>query len=250
MLEKYLQNVNIVMQRGKIPLEEAAPPKALSRTNSERSVGREANVTTPRPALVRPRGKPAALAAPARTVKASDDRSASKPADERSERSDKSERSEKGEKIEKTEKTEKKEVDKNSKEYIRDKTKGYVVVTDFSQVHPGDHIRYQGANGKFHHGGFIWYKKVNAESGRTFWMVGQSKRSDMANVKHFPLYWDKVKVVWRKLDQDTDLLRKSIDTKQHYINDIALFLAKKYGDEFKSWMNSREEQRRAKAQNA
>jgi hypothetical protein len=208
-------------------LEEAAPPKALSRNNSERSIGRDAQTMTPRPALLPAKPPAAVKSKPTATPSAPAEPAPSREVSEKAEGSEE-------------------KLDKNSKEYIREKTKGYVVVTDFTQVHPGDHIRYQGINGKFHGGGFIWYKKVNEENGRTFWMVGQSRKSDMANIKHFPLYWDKVRIVWRKLDQDTELLRKSIDAKQYLINDIALFLLKKHGEEFKNWMNSREEERRKK----
>jgi hypothetical protein len=92
--------------------------------------------------------------------------------------------------------------------------------------------------GDFHAGGFIWYEKTKPETGRIFWMVGQTPKFDM-NASHFPLYRDKVKTLWRKSDPGTTAIMTAIDTKQDYINDIAMFLFIKYGAEFRDFVNNK-----------
>lgn len=143
----------------------------------------------------------------------------------------------------------KEDKDLNSKKYIYEQTKNYVIVQKdkFQKINEGDHIKYVGADGKFRTGGFVWYKKTHDESGRTFWMIGQQKEVDMKNgTFRFALYWDKIKILWKRIDYETDLLRQSIDKKQEYISDISLFLKLKYGKEFVEFMNLRDFERTKK----
>lgn len=156
-----------------------------------------------------------------------------------------------GKKAEKKKNAEK-NTDVDPKKYIKEKTEGYYIVKreHFGQLKSGDHIRYVGVDGKFRTGGFVWYKKTNENDGRTFWMLGQQKTPNMAEgVFRFALYWDKVKILWKKTDPETNLLVKSIDKKQTYINDIVYFLKSKFGKEFVDYMNSRETERMTREKN-
>lgn len=143
----------------------------------------------------------------------------------------------------------KEDKDFNSKKYIYEQTKNYVIVhkDKFQKINEGDHVKYVGADGKFRTGGFIWYKKTHEESGRIFWMIGQQKEVDMKNgTFRFALYWDKIRILWKRIDYETDLLRQSIDKKQEYISDISMFLRMKFGREFLDFMNERDLERQKK----
>jgi hypothetical protein len=128
--------------------------------------------------------------------------------------------------------------------YIAKKIEGCVAIPtkDFEHIEAGDRIKYLKKDGNFVDGGFVWYKKIHADTKKPFWMVGKQRIMDMSE-KHFPVYWEKVKALWRQIQVDTDAIKNSLDTKQNYINDIALFLLEKYGDEFKNYMNNREKLR-------
>jgi hypothetical protein len=134
----------------------------------------------------------------------------------------------------------------NDPAYIKESLGGYAVIppSEYEHISPGDHIRYIGIDGNFRTGGYVWFKKVS-EDGSPYWMIGQSKNPprNFSDVMHFILYWHKIKKLWKKLAVEADLLRKSIDLKQHYINDISTFLLEKYGDEFREFMNNREKNR-------
>jgi len=130
------------------------------------------------------------------------------------------------------------------KRQIKEKTKGYYIVDSdkFGKLGNGDHIKYLTNDGKFRDGGYIWFKKKSKNNGRMFWMISPSPIINF-NTFHYILFWDRIKVLWKRIDHETELLRDSIDLKQSYINDIAAFLLLKYGDEFKHFMNKRELER-------
>jgi recombinational DNA repair ATPase RecF len=60
------------------------------------------------------------------------------------------------------------------------------------------------------------------------------------------VFWENIKYLYRKEDPGTKLLRQAIDKRQDYINDLAIFLRNKYGEEFEKYMNRRGEVRRQK----
>jgi hypothetical protein len=131
----------------------------------------------------------------------------------------------------------------NSPAHIKKFIVGYAIIpkTQFDNISPGDHIRYIGIDGDFRTGGYVWFHKTSDE-GLDYWMIGQSKNapSDISRVKHFILYWNKVKTLWKKISPESDLLRLSLEKKHEYIKDIILFLLEKHGDEFKEFMRDRE----------
>lgn len=139
-----------------------------------------------------------------------------------------------------------KEYDK--KEHIIKNISGYALIPreKFSLILPKDHIRYIGNDGHFRMGGFVWVTKTD-NNDRKYWLIGQKQNwSSVKNGKSvkFPLYWDSIKYLWKKMSAETDLLRASIDKKQLAINDIVHFLLFKYGDEFKNFMEDRERKRK------
>jgi len=131
----------------------------------------------------------------------------------------------------------------NDPAHMKKNLVGYAEIpaSEYEFISPGDHVRYKGTDGNFRTGGYVWFKRVTAE-GAPYWVIGQSRLPPTGNSKkmNFVLYWSKIQKLWKKLAVDTDLLIKSIDQKQIYINDIALFLLEKYDDEFREFMNSRE----------
>lgn len=143
-------------------------------------------------------------------------------------------------------------IDYNSNAHRAKMTEGYTMVPreDFPLLTQGDHIRFIDAGGNFRPGGYIWYRKEKADDTgnmRTFWMIGYtpnmpSPESEFSH-KRYCVYWDNIQVLYKRISVEADLLRKSIDLKQAYIQDITLFLYKKFGDEFANFMNSREEKR-------
>jgi hypothetical protein len=136
--------------------------------------------------------------------------------------------------------------DYNDPEHIKSMLEGYATIplSEYNNINPGDHIRYMDPAGNFRSGGYVWFQKINDE-GRKFWMIGQTRTAprDFSGSKRFVLYWDKVGKLFKKMGAETDLLRQSIDAKQDYISDMALFLLYKFGDEFRDFMNSRESSR-------
>jgi hypothetical protein len=118
----------------------------------------------------------------------------------------------------------------------------------FSQVMTGDHIRYEGVDGKFRSGGFIWFIR-KAKDNRMFWVVGQTHNppeGDFSSVIHFPLYWNKANRLWKKTSSDILILGEAIDNKTEGIEFIARFLLYKYGTEFSDFVNELHRIRRNK----
>jgi hypothetical protein len=133
--------------------------------------------------------------------------------------------------------------DYNNPEHVRKLLTGFVEIRpeNFSKLAPGDRIRYEGIDGNFRPGGFIWYAR-RSKDGRDFWVIGQSRyppKGDFSRVVHFALYWDKVLKLWKKTGAEVDLLRLAVDDKYSVIQDIGAFLYYKFGDEFSEFYNER-----------
>ncbi len=137
-------------------------------------------------------------------------------------------------------------------EEIEKLTKGCIIVgaKDFNHIMPGDRIKYRRSdNGFFRDGGFVWYAKTNKDD-RRFFMVSSQKDIDMSSgVMKYPVFWDKIKTLWKQNPYEMDLVKVALDTRQKaidqmkvitlkqqvLINDVILFLEKKHGEEFKKF---------------
>lgn len=131
--------------------------------------------------------------------------------------------------------------------YVKESIKNSFVVdkSKYKDLSTGEYICYFGIDDKFKNGGFIWKKGIKKE--RDYWIVGRQPGSH-PRVFRYVLYWDKIKLLFKKIDYETSLLVKSIDKKQQYISDISTFLEKKFGNEFTKFMNDRESIRLKKEQ--
>jgi len=142
-----------------------------------------------------------------------------------------------------------------TREQIMAATTGYFMVKPdkFERLQSGDRIKYLTEDNRLMEGGYIWYKKTGVSG--TFWMIGAFRNVNMSpGVFKFSLYWDKIKILWKQIDVETDLVVQSLDNKQHQLDnkqhqldDIFMFLANKFGAEFTAFMATQEINRRKKS---
>lgn len=138
----------------------------------------------------------------------------------------------------------------HTKEEIEALTDGFFLVPrfDWYTLEPGSCIKWVNKHGRCtKKEWYCWYQKVSKVTGGNFFYVGQypNKKDNYAQMK-MAVFWDNIKYLYKKEDPGTKLLRQAIDKRQDYINDLAIFLRNKYGEEFEKYMNRRGEVRRQK----
>lgn len=143
-----------------------------------------------------------------------------------------------------------KEQKPHTKEEIEALTEGFFLVPkyDWYTLEPGSCIKWVNKHGRCtKKEWYCWYHKVSKVTGGNFYYVGQyPNKKDNYNQMKMAVFWDNIKYLYKKEDPGTKLLRQAIDKRQDYINDLAIFLRNKYGEEFEKYMNRRGEVRRQK----
>jgi len=130
-----------------------------------------------------------------------------------------------------------------SKEEIKSMTDGFIVVprSDWEILEPGSCVKWVNKHGRcITKEWYYWYQKTSKVTGTKFFYFGTyPSKTEGVFQKSFAVFWDNVKILYKKEDPITKLLRQAIDTRQDYITDIAIFLRSKYGDEFDDYMKKR-----------
>jgi hypothetical protein len=131
-----------------------------------------------------------------------------------------------------------------SKEDIREMTDGFIVVPrgDWEMLEPGSCIKWVNKHGRcITKEWYYWYQKTSKVTGGKFFYVGMypTKTDGSGFQQSFAVFWANVKILYKKEDPITKLLRHAIDKRQDYITDLAVFLKMKFGDEFEDYMKSR-----------
>jgi len=143
----------------------------------------------------------------------------------------------------KEEKMEKNQIP-HSKEEISEMTDGFIVVpkSDWENLEPGSCIKWVNKYGRcITKEWYYWYQKTSKVTGTKFFYVGTYPTKAEGGVfqQTFAAFWDNIKILYKKEDPITKMLRLAIDKRQDYITDIAVFLKNKYGEEFENYMKGR-----------
>jgi hypothetical protein len=137
--------------------------------------------------------------------------------------------------------------DRVDPEFIKSKTINFIIVpkNQYADILVDDHIRYI-ADGLFKLGGWVTAKRM-ATDNREYWVIRLAKQKSNYTTNGrgtYILYTDRITTLWKEMSGlEIDLLRRSIDLKQEYIKDIAVFLLGKFGAEFSDHMNVCEKKR-------
>lgn len=124
--------------------------------------------------------------------------------------------------------------------YVNENTRGYFIVPPekYDALDVQNKIMYINADGSFKKGGYIWSKNIS-KAGQQYWIIGFTKTPNF-KANYYILYWNKVRILWKKMNYESELLRLSVDDKHNLIKDISTFLSMKFGNEFIEFMNKQE----------
>lgn len=137
------------------------------------------------------------------------------------------------------------------KEIIKLNTRGmvYIPKEEYPTLKPGTFIKYINQHGYLTQGGYIHsvsvYDDGEHKVERT-WIIGISRQGSGIRPVTYPARWSTIRKVYIELDSEREEIKRALDDKQHYINDISTFLHQKYGDEFANFMEDRERIRQEK----
>jgi hypothetical protein len=132
-------------------------------------------------------------------------------------------------------------------EIIKLSTEGMVRIKkrEYKTLKVNSFIKYVNQNGYLTRGSYI--HSTNAQDDgeheiRKSWLMGMNPLGSGARGFTFTVFWDSIQDVYLELDEEREQIKRALDDKQRYINDIATFLLSKYGDEFRDYMEARERQ--------
>jgi hypothetical protein len=137
------------------------------------------------------------------------------------------------------------------KEIIKLNTRGmvYIPKAEYPTLKPGIFIKYINQYGYLTQGGYIHrvavYDDGEHEVERS-WVIGVAQPGAGMRPLTYVARWSTIQKVYIELDTEREEIKRALDDKQHYINDIATFIHQKYGDEFAQFMEARERIRKEK----
>lgn len=126
----------------------------------------------------------------------------------------------------------------NSEKYIYSKTRNYIPIDHehFGIIQIGDNIRYIRVDGGFRLGGTVVEINFSKKYQDTYFRL---QYTGNYGTIMYNIFWSRIRTLWRQKNIENEILKKSINMKQNYINHIVEFLHKKFGNEFKQFMISR-----------